>query len=131
MNNKKLYQIRDNAVYKEQANNALVEFIVTDSQPFYMLENSEFIKYSLALGPSYKLPSNKGIKSKIYLTYDWMSTVVCTISSLKKLLDTNNNIQIIVDLDNLNTVFDDNLDLQKEIEFIDKPEILNIEMKKK
>ncbi|CAG8733777.1 21217_t:CDS:2 [Cetraspora pellucida] len=66
----------DNGIYKEQVDKALVEFIVTDSQPFYMLENPGFIKYSLVLSPSYKLPSNKGIKNKIYLAYDWMSEVV-------------------------------------------------------
>ncbi|CAG8607472.1 289_t:CDS:2 [Cetraspora pellucida] len=36
-----------------------------------------------------------------------------------------------IDLDDLNTVFDDNLDLQEDIEFIDEPEILDIEMEKK
>ncbi|CAG8809719.1 2084_t:CDS:2, partial [Racocetra persica] len=188
MNNEKSYQIKDNAIYKEQVDKVLVEFIVTDSQPFYMLENPGFIKYSLALSLSYKLPSNKGIKSKIYLAYDWMSAVVRTlldqvvcsninknheylqaiadvptrwdstylawpfanatkilggskystmsfmftaISSLKKLLDIDNNVQITVDLDDSNTVFDDDLDLQEDIEFIDEPEILDIEMEKK
>ncbi|CAG8789788.1 3578_t:CDS:2, partial [Cetraspora pellucida] len=75
-NNEKSHQIKDNGIYKEQVNKALVKFIVTDSQPFYMLENPGFIKYSLVLSPFYKLPSNKGIKNKIYLAYDWMSEVV-------------------------------------------------------
>ncbi|CAG8822897.1 17034_t:CDS:2, partial [Dentiscutata erythropus] len=75
-NDEKLYQVKNNTIYKEQVDKALVEYIVTDSQPFYMLENPGFIKYSLALGPSYKLPSNKGIKSKIYLAYDWMLATI-------------------------------------------------------
>ncbi|CAG8771460.1 2368_t:CDS:2, partial [Racocetra persica] len=73
-----------NTIYKEQVDKALVEFIVTDSQPFYMLENLEFIKYSLALSLSYKLPSNKEIKNKIYLAYDWMSTVVRMCNNIIK-----------------------------------------------
>ncbi|CAG8554055.1 566_t:CDS:2 [Cetraspora pellucida] len=34
--------------------------------------SSGFIKYSMAFGLSYELPSDKGIKNKIYLAYDWM-----------------------------------------------------------
>ncbi|CAG8789292.1 6717_t:CDS:2, partial [Cetraspora pellucida] len=55
-NNEKSHQIKDNGIYKEQVDKALVKFIVTNSQPFYMLENLRFIKYSLMLSPSYKLP---------------------------------------------------------------------------
>ncbi|CAG8616145.1 8992_t:CDS:2, partial [Racocetra persica] len=90
-NNKKLYQIKNNTIYKEQVDKALVEYIVTDSQPFYILENPRFIKYSLALGPSYKLSSNKGIKSKIYLAYDWMLATIHTQALLNYVVCNNIN----------------------------------------
>ncbi|CAG8789289.1 6716_t:CDS:1 [Cetraspora pellucida] len=63
--------------------------------------------------------------------YATMSFMFTAISSLKKLLNIDNNIRITVDLDDSNTVFDDNLDLQEDIGFIDKPEILDIEIEKK
>ncbi|CAG8733783.1 21218_t:CDS:2 [Cetraspora pellucida] len=63
-----------------------------------------------------------------YTTILFMFTA---ISLLKKLLNIDNNIQITVDLDDSNTVFNDNLDLQENIKFIDEPEILDIEIEKK
>ncbi|CAG8530823.1 8717_t:CDS:2 [Scutellospora calospora] len=53
------------------------------------------------------------------------------ISSLKKLLDIDNKIQITEDFENSNTVFNDDLDLQEEIEFIDEPETLDVKIETK
>ncbi|CAG8840185.1 100_t:CDS:2, partial [Racocetra persica] len=35
----------------KQVDKALVEFIITNSQPFYLLKNLGFVKYLMALGP--------------------------------------------------------------------------------
>ncbi|CAG8690735.1 9035_t:CDS:2 [Cetraspora pellucida] len=50
------------------------------------------------------------------------------ISSLKKLLNINNNIvTVIVNFNNSNSAFSDDLNLKEEIKFADEPEILNVE----
>ncbi|CAG8678406.1 40131_t:CDS:2 [Gigaspora margarita] len=51
-----------NVCQKESINYALVEWIVTDLQPFYILKNESFIKLIHTLNPYYKLPSNKYVK---------------------------------------------------------------------
>ncbi|CAG8740380.1 25006_t:CDS:2, partial [Racocetra persica] len=181
---------RNNVAYKEQVDRALVKFIITDSQPFYLLESPRFIKYSIALELSYEISHNKGIKNKIYLAYNWITATLSwirilklkpaieimyitishnndsatkkdaqrlkrimltpnkwqliddlvkilqplTISSLKKLLNVNinNNMDlVIVDFNDSNSAFSDNLDLEEEIEFADEPEILDVKTEKK
>ncbi|CAG8736946.1 20971_t:CDS:1 [Racocetra persica] len=53
------------------------------------------------------------------------------ISSLKKLLNITYNAQININLDDSNTVFDDDQEFQEEIDLIDEPEVLNTEFETK
>ncbi|CAG8530275.1 22161_t:CDS:2 [Cetraspora pellucida] len=57
--------------------------------------------------------------------YVTMSYMFVAISSLKKLLNVDNNIvSVTVDFNNLNSAFSNNLDLKEKIEFANEPEII-------
>ncbi|CAG8828050.1 35379_t:CDS:2, partial [Racocetra persica] len=73
---------RQNTCQKESINYALIEWIVTDLQPLYVLKNESFIKLIHILNPYYKLPSNKYIKALIHQSYNYL------IKNLKMLLAT-------------------------------------------
>ncbi|CAG8839341.1 35616_t:CDS:2, partial [Gigaspora margarita] len=59
-----------NVCQKESINYALVEWIVTNLQPFYVLKNESFIKLIHTLNPYYELPSDKYIKALIHPSYN-------------------------------------------------------------
>ncbi|CAG8638249.1 7725_t:CDS:2, partial [Cetraspora pellucida] len=57
--------VKQNPHQKESIECALVEWIVTNSQPFYVLQNGSFVKLIHTLNPYYELPSNKQIKAQL------------------------------------------------------------------
>ncbi|CAG8539954.1 37605_t:CDS:2 [Gigaspora margarita] len=59
-----------NVHQKESINYALVEWIVTDLQPFYVLKNESFIKLIHILNPYYELLSDKYVKVLIHQSYN-------------------------------------------------------------
>src|SRR6185437_10227143 len=71
-----------NTRQKESINYALVEWIVTDLQPLYVLKNESFIKLIHTLNPYYELPSDKHVKALIHQSYNH------SIENLKLLLAT-------------------------------------------
>ncbi|CAG8831175.1 5856_t:CDS:1, partial [Racocetra persica] len=63
--------------------------------------------------------------------YATMSYMFLAISSLKKLLNITCDAQFNPDLDNSDTVFDNNQEFQEEIDLIDESEMLDIESETK
>lgn len=47
----------------------MLEFIITDSQPFHILKSNRFRKLLLGLDPSYSIPYDKMIKTLITDVY--------------------------------------------------------------
>ncbi|CAG8474627.1 9534_t:CDS:1, partial [Scutellospora calospora] len=62
----------DNVKYKEQVNSMVAEFLISNSQPFSVLENLAFKKLLKKLNPYYEIPCDKGIKAQICISYNWM-----------------------------------------------------------
>ncbi|CAG8677343.1 15473_t:CDS:2, partial [Racocetra persica] len=62
----------DNVEYKEQVDSMVAEFLISDSQPFSVLENPAFKKLLKKLNPYYEIPCDKGIKARICMSYNWM-----------------------------------------------------------
>ncbi|CAG8678263.1 14298_t:CDS:2, partial [Cetraspora pellucida] len=71
-----------NTCQKESINYALVEWIVTDLQPLYVLKNESFIKLIHTLNLYYELLSDKYVKALIHQSYNYL------IKNLKMLLAT-------------------------------------------
>ncbi|CAG8846022.1 16173_t:CDS:1, partial [Racocetra persica] len=65
-------QFKNNVEYKKQVDEIVTEFLISDSQSFSILENPAFIKLLKKLNPYYETPCDKGIKTRIYMSYDWM-----------------------------------------------------------
>ncbi|CAG8566660.1 2919_t:CDS:1, partial [Scutellospora calospora] len=65
-------QFKNNIEYKKQVDEIVTEFLISDSQSFSILKNLAFIKHLKKLNPYYEIPCNKGIKTRIYMSYDWM-----------------------------------------------------------
>ncbi|CAG8778558.1 41578_t:CDS:2 [Gigaspora margarita] len=59
-----------NTRQKKSINCALVKWIVTNLQPFYVLKSDSFIKFIYALNSYYKLPSDKHVKALIHQNYN-------------------------------------------------------------
>lgn len=55
---------------QEKIDEELVKMISTDFQPFSIVEDTGFKKYSQALNPSYIPPSRKALAQKVTDTYD-------------------------------------------------------------
>ncbi|GBC25170.2 zinc finger BED domain-containing protein 4-like [Rhizophagus irregularis DAOM 181602=DAOM 197198] len=55
--------------YQHKLNTLLLEFIITDSQPFHILKSKGFRKLLFALDPSYSIPCDKTIKNLITEVY--------------------------------------------------------------
>src|SRR5436853_4068692 len=55
--------------YQHKLNMLLLEFIVTDSQPFHILKSDGFRKLLFALDPLYSIPCDKTLKNLITNTY--------------------------------------------------------------
>ncbi|CAG8511256.1 16875_t:CDS:2, partial [Cetraspora pellucida] len=64
---------------KEAINQALVEFIIKDSQPFYLLKSHAFIKFINLLDSSYELPSDKYIKTLIHQAFNYSTNELKTL----------------------------------------------------
>ncbi|CAG8787506.1 39786_t:CDS:2 [Gigaspora margarita] len=73
---------RQNTRQKESIDRALVEWVVTNLQPLYVLKNESFIKFIYTLNPYYKIPSDKHVKALIYQSYNY------SVECLKTLLAT-------------------------------------------
>ncbi|CAG8692323.1 20461_t:CDS:2 [Rhizophagus irregularis] len=54
---------------EKELNTLLLEFIITDSQPFHILKSKGFRKLLFALDPSYSIPCDKTIKNLITEVY--------------------------------------------------------------
>jgi hypothetical protein len=54
---------------QHKLNVALLEFIITDSQPFHILKNEGFKKFLFKLDPSFSIPCDKTIKNLISEAY--------------------------------------------------------------
>jgi hypothetical protein len=52
-------------VQQYKLNVSLLEFIITDSQPFHILKSEGFKKFCLKLDPSFSMPCDKTIKGLI------------------------------------------------------------------
>ncbi|CAG8785463.1 19314_t:CDS:2, partial [Cetraspora pellucida] len=74
--------VKQNPRQKESIEHALVEWIVTNSQPFYILQSESFVKLIHTLNPYYELPSNKQIKAHIHQSYnnsiEYLKTLLVT-----------------------------------------------------
>ncbi|CAG8818872.1 16486_t:CDS:1, partial [Gigaspora rosea] len=71
-----------NTCQKESIDHALVEWVVTNLQPFYVLKNESFIKFIYVLNPYYENSSDKHIKALIHQSYNY------SVDHLKALLAT-------------------------------------------
>ncbi|CAG8563713.1 139_t:CDS:2 [Dentiscutata erythropus] len=56
---------------KESIDRALVEWIVTNLQPLYVLKRESFIKFIHVLNLYYELPSDKHVKTLIHQNYNY------------------------------------------------------------
>ncbi|CAG8494321.1 1220_t:CDS:10 [Dentiscutata erythropus] len=165
-------QFKDNVEYKEEVDNIVAEFLISDSQAFSVLENPAFKKLLKKFNPYYETPCDKVcnninnnheyLKVIIDVATRWDSTYIAwqlmkdlikilqpfadatkllggskyttmsymypAISSLKKLLKITYNTQIDINLDDTNTVFDDDQEFQEEIDLIDEPELKLIKL---
>ncbi|CAG8753110.1 23074_t:CDS:2, partial [Gigaspora rosea] len=106
---------RQNTRQKESINYALVEWIVTDLQPFYVLKNESFIKLIHILNPYYELPSDKHIKALIH------QTIITLTRNCMPLSTSIGNEEL--DLTNMSTIFDEEeeeniVDVDEELEII-------------
>ncbi|CAG8786763.1 10303_t:CDS:2, partial [Gigaspora margarita] len=74
--------VKQNSRQKESIERALVKWLVTNSQPFYVLQSKSFVKLIYTLNPYYELPSNKQIKARIHQSYnnsiEYLKTLLVT-----------------------------------------------------
>ncbi|CAG8846034.1 40458_t:CDS:2, partial [Gigaspora margarita] len=73
---------KQNHRQKESIKHALVEWIITNSQPLNILQSESFIKLIYTLNPYYELLSNKQIKARIHQAYNYSAE--CLKALLKK-----------------------------------------------
>ncbi|CAG8838451.1 19947_t:CDS:2, partial [Gigaspora margarita] len=118
----------NNTNRKEAINQALVEFIIEDSQPFYLLKSHAFIKLINLLDPFYELPSDKFIKTLIHQAFFYSTNKLKALfaEELISLIDHSDD-QIEDEIENMNfdditTIFD-NEEIVIDYDYNDEVEI--------